>query len=102
MAENDNKNPIKVTLSLLHNFFNKLLLIHSKNFNSTPKNLGIHPYFLKDYQVAAKNFSLEKSIKIIHLLRETDIKSVSINENRGGKGKELKLMIDLILDIIGL
>ncbi len=98
----DNKNPIKSTLSLLHNFFNKLLLIHSKNFNITPKNLGIHPYFLKDYQVAARNFSLEKSIKIIHLLRETDIKSVSINENRGGKGKELKLMLDLILDIIGL
>lgn len=98
----DNKNPIKSTLSLLHNFFNKLLLIHSKNFNITPKKLGIHPYFLKDYQVAARNFSLEKSIKIIHLLRETDIKSVSINENRGGKGKELKLMLDLILDIIGL
>tara|TARA_A100001015_G_scaffold84542_1_gene93931 strand:+ start:1438 stop:2445 length:1008 start_codon:yes stop_codon:yes gene_type:complete len=102
MFEKDNKNPIKSTLSLLHNFFNKLLLIHSKNFNITPKNLGIHPYFLKDYQAAARNFSLEKSIKIIHLLRETDIKSVSINENRGGKGKELKLMLDLILDIIGL
>ena len=102
MFKNDNKNPIKATLSVLHNFFNKLILIHSKNFNSTPKNLGIHPYFLKDYQVAARNFSLEKSIKIIHLLRETDIKSVGINENRGGKGKELKLMLDLILDIIGL
>ena len=82
MFKNDNKNLIKATLSLLHNFFNKLLLIHSKNFNSNPKNLGIHPYFLKDYQVAANNFSIEKSIKIIHLLRETDIKSVSINENR--------------------
>ena len=102
MFKNDNKNLIKATLSLLHNFFNKLLLIHSKNFNITPKNLGIHPYFLKDYQAAARNFSLEKSIKIIHLLRETDIKSVRINENRGGKGKELKLMLDLILDIIGL
>jgi len=102
MFKNDNKNLIKATLSLLHNFFNKLLLIHSKNFNITPKNLGIHPYFLKDYQAAARNFSLENSIKIIHLLRETDIKSVRINENRGGKGKELKLMLDLILDIIGL
>ena len=102
MFKNDNKDLIKTTLPLLHHFFNKLLLLHSKNFNSTPKNLGIHPYFLKDYQVAARNFSLEKSIKIIHLLRETDIKSVTVNENRGGKGKELKLMLDLIFDIIGL
>ncbi len=102
MFKNDNKDLIKATLPLLHNFFNKLLLIHSENFKSTPKNLGIHPYFLKDYQVAARNFSLDKSIKIIHLLRETDIKSVTVNENRGGKGKELKLMLDLIFDIIGL
>ena len=102
MFKNENKNPIKATLLVLHNFFKKLILIHSKNFNSSPKNLGIHPYFLKDYHVAARNFSLEKSIKIIHLLRETDIKSVGINENRGSRGKELKLMLDLILDIIGL
>ena len=102
MFKNENKNPIKLTLSVLHNFFNKLILIHSKNFNSTPKNLGIHPYFLKDYQLAARNFSLEKSIKIIHLLKETDIKSVGIIENRGGKRKELKLMLDLILEIIEL
>ena len=76
MFKNDNKNLIKTTLSVLHNFFKKIILIHSKNFNSTPKNLGIHPYFLKDYQAAARNFSLENSIKIIHLLKETDIKSV--------------------------
>ena len=69
------KNPIiNITLSVLHNFFKKIILMHSKNFHSNPKNLGIHPYFLKDYQIAARNFSLEKSIKIIHLLKDTDLK----------------------------
>ena len=88
---------INITLPLLHNFFKKIILMHSKNFHSSPKNLGIHPYFLKDYQIAAKNYSLEKSIKIIHLLKETDLKSKGINNNRVNV-KEL--MLDLILDII--
>tara|TARA_B100000945_G_scaffold306265_1_gene293550 strand:- start:64 stop:1071 length:1008 start_codon:yes stop_codon:yes gene_type:complete len=102
MFKNANKNPIKTTLSVLHNFFKKIILLHSKNFNSSPISLGIHPYFLKDYQMAARNFSLENSIKIIHLLKDTDIKSVGIIDNRVDKRKELKLMLDLILDIIGL
>ena len=87
MFQNSKKNSIQLTLSVLLNFFRKLILMHSKNFRINPNNLGIHPYFLKDYQIAANNFSIEKSIEIVHLLRETDIKSVSINENRGGKEK---------------
>ncbi len=88
---------INITLPLLHNFFKKIILMHSKNFHSSPKNLGIHPFFLKDYQIAARNYSLEKSVKIIHLLKETDLKSKGINNNRVNV-KEL--MLDLILDII--
>ena len=93
---NDNKK-INNTLPLLHNFFKKIILMHSKNFHSSPKNLGIHPFFFKDYQIAARNYSLEKSIKIIHLLKEADLKSKGININRVNV-KEL--MLDLILDII--
>ena len=93
---NDNKK-INFTLPLLHNFFKKIILMHSKNFHSSPKNLGIHPFFFKDYQIAARNYSLEKSIKIIHLLKEADLKSKGINNNRVNV-KEL--MLDLILDII--
>ena len=85
------------TLPLLHNFFKKIILMHSKNFHTSPKSLGVHPFFLKDYQIAARNYSLEKSIKIIHLLKDADLKSKGINNNRVNI-KEL--MLDLILDII--
>ena len=98
MFQNVKKNPIQVTLSLLHNFFRKIILMHSKNFQCTPKNLGIHPFFLKDYQKAVRNFSLDKCIKIIHLLKQTDLKSKGININRIN---EKDLMVDLILHITG-
>tara|TARA_B100000900_G_scaffold329941_1_gene290381 strand:- start:1021 stop:2016 length:996 start_codon:yes stop_codon:yes gene_type:complete len=91
------KNTIHLTLSVLLNFFEKLILIHSNNLENTPKNLGINPFFLKDYQKASKNFSLKESVEIIHLLKQTDLKSKGINNNRINS-KEL--MFDLILDII--
>ena len=97
MFKNKNKSLISITLSLLLNFFRKLILMHSKNFHSTPKNLGIHPYFLKNYQIAKRNYSLQHSIRIIHLLKETDLKSKGIRNNRNS---ERELMIDLILDIV--
>ena len=97
MFQKSNDNKINKTLPLLHNFFKKIILMHSKNFHSSPTNLGIHPFFFKDYQIAARNYSLEKSIKIIHLLKEADLKSKGININRVNV-KEL--MLDLILDII--
>ena len=50
MFKNPRKNPIQVTLSVLHTFFKKLILMNSKDFQTNPKTLGIHPYFLKDYQ----------------------------------------------------
>ena len=96
MFQNSNKNSIQLTLSVLHNFFRKLILMHSKNFRINPNNLGIHPYFLKDYQTAANNFSVEKSIKIIHLLSQTDLKSKGVNKTRIN---EKELMLDLLIDI---
>ncbi len=99
MFKNPKKNPIQLTLSVLHTFFKKLILMNSKNFQTNPKTLGIHPYFLGDYQLAAKNFSLEKSIKIIHFLKQTDLKSKGIEKTRID---EKELMLDLVLDIIEL
>ena len=97
MFKNPKKNPIQVTLSVLHTFFKKLILMNSKNFETNPKTLGIHPFFWAHYQLAAKNFSLEKSIKIIHFLKQTDIKSKGVDNTRID---EKELMLDLVLDII--
>ena len=99
MFKNTKKNPIQVTLSVLHNFFTKLILLNSKNSTNKLENIGIHPYFLKDYQLAARNFPLNKSIQIIHLLKQTDLKSKGVNKNRIN---EKELMLDLVLDIMAI
>ncbi len=97
MQKNKSKKPISLTLSVLNNFFQKIIMIHSKSLKIDPKDIGIHPYFFKDYQKAARNFSLQSSVEIIHLLKQTDLKSKGIYNSRIN---EKELMLDLILDII--
>ncbi len=97
MQKNKSKKPISLTLSVLNNFFQKVIMIHSKKFKINPKNIGVHPYFFKDYQKAARNFSLENAIQIIHLLKKTDLKSKGIYNSRIN---EKELILDLILDIV--
>ena len=97
MQKNKSKKPISLTLYVLNNFFQKVIMIHSKKFKINPKNIGVHPYFFKDYQKAARNFSLENAIQIIHLLKKTDLKSKGIYNSRIN---EKELILDLILDIV--
>ncbi len=75
---NPKKNPIVVTLSVLYNLFSKLLIYHNFKHNSPQtiaKKLGVNPYFVKDYQKAAKNYNLKNAVNALNVLREVDIKS---------------------------
>ena len=80
-SKNPNNHPIVVILSVLYNFFIKLIQYHTLPNKSQPavaKALKINPYFVKDYVIGARNFSLKKSVKVISYLRDTDRKSKGV------------------------
>ncbi|NND79006.1 MAG: DNA polymerase III subunit delta [Maribacter sp.] len=80
-AENPKDNPFVLTVSLLHNFFSQVLQYHGLNDHS-PKNvasaLRINPYFVGEYQVAAKNYPMKKVSSIVSHLREMDLKGKGV------------------------
>ena len=80
-AQNPKDNPFVLTVSLLHNFFSQLLQYHGLNDHS-PKNvasaLRINPYFVGEYQIAAKNYPMKKVSSIISHLREMDLKGKGV------------------------
>lgn len=79
---NPRNNPIVVTLSVLYNLFSKVLIYHAlndKNPQSVAKNLGVNPYFVKDYQKAAQTYNLKNSVQALDLLRNADMKSKGYN-----------------------
>ena len=80
-GRNPKSNPLVVTISLLNSFFTQLLIFHGlsdKSKTNVSKALRINPYFVRDYQSAARNYPMRKVSNIISLLREADIKSKGV------------------------
>jgi DNA polymerase-3 subunit delta len=59
--------------------------------------MGVNPYFMREYEAMARNYSPAKVIKIIHHLREYDMRSKGWNTADNDAGK---LMKELVFKII--
>ncbi len=95
-AQNPKDNPFVLTVSLLHNFFSQLLQYHGLNDHS-PKNvasaLRVNPYFVGEYQVAAKNYPMKKVSSIVSHLREMDLKGKGVGATAIPQSDLLKELI---------
>lgn len=95
-SENPKDNPMVVTTSLVFSFFIQLLQYHGLK-DKNPKNvaavLKVNPYFLKDYDVALKNYPMKKVSAIISALRDIDVKSKGVGANALPNSDLLKEML---------
>lgn len=97
---NPKNNPLVVVLGTLFSNFNRLLIYHSlesKDAKSVASEMGVNPYFVNDYAVAAKHYSFRKCVHIISLLREYDMRSKGVNNNNTSEGELLKELVFKIL-----
>ena len=99
-ASNEKNNPMVLTLGNLIGYFNKLMMYHmlnDKSEKSVASELGVHPFFVKDYSKAAANYKPAKLVEIFSLLREYDLRSKGVNNESAAHGDLLKEMIYKIL-----
>lgn len=100
-GDNPNDNPIFMTIVVLYGYFTKLLKLHfskDKDKNTLATMLGVNPYFVNDYLVAARNYSWTDCMKCIEVLREFDLRSKGYNSSSDITQKDLyKEMICRIL-----
>ncbi len=78
---NPKQNPLQMVNVLLYTYFMKVLLYHqlkNESKNTIASKLGISPFFVDDYRVAAQNFSSVKVKEIISGIRGLDLKSKGI------------------------
>ena len=95
-ADNPKDNPMVVTTSLVFSFFIKLLKYHGlkdKNPNNVAKVLGVSPFFLKDYDLAFRNYPMKKVSQIVATLRDIDVKSKGVGANALPNSDLLKEML---------
>ncbi|HAT76750.1 MAG TPA: DNA polymerase III subunit delta [Flavobacterium sp.] len=95
-AQNPKDNPMVVTTSLVFSFFVQLLKYHGLK-DKNPKNvataLGVNPFFLKDYDIAIKNYPMRKVSQIVSSLRDIDVKSKGVGANALPQSDLLKEML---------
>ena len=92
--QNPKKNPLVMTVALLYGFFAKLLKYHSlSNKGDAAKVLKVSPYFVKDYQVAARNYPMKKVSAIISSIRDIDMKSKGVGASNLSQADLLKELL---------
>lgn len=99
-AKNEKEHPLVVTIGMLYSHFSKILKVHyakDKTPNGLASVLGVNPFFVQDYTVAARNYNIKKSVKIIGYLRDYDLKSKGVNNVSTTNGELLKELIFKIL-----
>jgi len=95
-SQNPKSNPLVMTISLLNSFFTQLLMYHGlkdKGKINVGKVLRINPYFVNEYQSAARNYPMRKVAQIISLLREADMKSKGVGASNLRPGDILKELL---------
>jgi DNA polymerase III subunit delta len=81
MGKNQKSNPFSVTIASLYFFFNKVFLLATlkdKSKENVREKLNIQPFFFPEYSKASKVFPPDKSYRILHWLREYDLKSKGV------------------------
>ena len=96
---NPKANPMVLVMGNLNTWFTKILKYHYITDKSqVAKELGVNPYFVKDFDLAARNYGLGKVFSVISLLREYDLKSKGVDST--GNTEHGDLMRELVWKII--
>jgi len=93
-AQNQKEHPLPLIMASLYGYFSKLIKYHylktSVSSSQIPAELGVNPYFIKDYETAARNYPERKVRQIISWLREMDVKSKGVDNVSTEHGDLLK------------
>ena len=99
-AASPKENPLVKTIIMLFSYFTKLLIFHQltdKSRNNVASSLSVSPAFVKDYEIAARNYNPKKLAAIVSLLREYDLKSKGVNNVSTSEGELLRELLFKIL-----
>ncbi|MFQ3341492.1 MAG: DNA polymerase-3 subunit delta [Flavobacteriaceae bacterium] len=99
-GRNPKSQPLVLTLSTLHSYFQKLLILKGlKNPSNAATVLSINPYFVNDFYVAAKRFNMRQITMAMHHVFKADLKSKGIE---GANNNSQSILEELLLKLFTL
>jgi len=97
---NQKNHPFTLTITSVYFFFSRVLRYHFLNDRSSrdvASALKIEPFFIREYETAARNYNTAKTVRVISLLREYDLKSKGFGNVSAIPGELLKELIYKII-----
>lgn len=99
-AANPKAGPIQLVIPALYNFFSKVNLVFGvkggeKEIAST---LSVHPFFVKDYMGAARQYGADGAEKAILLLHAYNLRAVGVNDSGVEDGELMKELMYKIMN----
>lgn len=92
--------PLPLTLGFLNGYLTKLAIVHTmegKSQQELASALKVPPFFVKDYQAQARNYSLGKVVEAQHHLRECDLRSKGLGGDGGDHGELLRELLAKVM-----
>ncbi len=100
-GQNPKNYPLVVTLGVVYGYFTKLIKYHQYSGQVSDRDLaqkmGVHPFILKEYQKAARNYTMNKIARVFGYLREFDLASKGVGNVSTTDGELLKELVYKIL-----
>jgi len=89
-ARDSKDNHVTMVVASLFRFFSKVLAYHTLSPGMNDKEaalaLGVNPFFVKDYAQAARLYNLPRSIRVMDVLYDIELKAKGVNASNADSG----------------
>lgn len=102
MGKNPKNNPFVMMLASLYNYFSNVI-IYNTMAGQPPQviasQMGVNPYFIKDYAESARLYPLKHATRVISILREYDMKGKGLGAVNMSEAELIKELVYKIINV---
>ncbi|WP_407405357.1 DNA polymerase III subunit delta [Chryseobacterium sp.] len=102
MGKNPKNNPFVMLMASLYSYFSNIILYHTVSHlpsQAIATQLGVSPYFIKDYAEAASRYPLKHATRVISILREFDMKGKGLGASNIEDAELIKELVYKIIHV---
>ncbi|MCB0793649.1 MAG: DNA polymerase III subunit delta [Flavobacteriales bacterium] len=100
-AQDPKNHPLMMTLGVLNGYLTKVMVARTNAQRPAPElasMMKVPPFFLKDYQRAARNYDVDQLMHAQHLLRDCEMRAKGFGNNMASDGELLNELLVRVMD----
>ncbi|QWT87444.1 DNA polymerase III subunit delta [Chryseobacterium sp. PCH239] len=102
MGKNPKNNPFVMMLASLYNYFSNVIIYQTmagQSPQTIASQMGVNPYFIKDYAESARFYPLKHATRVISILREFDMKGKGLGAVNMGEAELIRELVYKIINV---